>query len=138
MERIVMQCHVHPEKIAVGECIGCHKALCDDCRMLYQGQDICKQCLIDIRKKDVPHNLDDFISSVGSEFSKVTDDLTSLIKAQKIFKGNKSSRSESREGYLICEDCLGYYKLEKDESPDDFESCNCGGKLKFSKFRKVK
>lgn len=31
--------------------------------------------------------------------------------------------------YLLCQDCGGYYELEKGESPDDFESCLCGGKL---------
>jgi hypothetical protein len=33
-------------------------------------------------------------------------------------------------GYLVCESCKGYYQLEPDESPDDFEdTCECGGKL---------
>lgn len=32
-------------------------------------------------------------------------------------------------GYLVCNDCGGLYKLNKGESPDDFESCQCGGKL---------
>lgn len=31
--------------------------------------------------------------------------------------------------YLICEVCDGYYKLEEEESPQDFESCSCGGRL---------
>ena len=34
-------------------------------------------------------------------------------------------------GYLICEKCGGYYKLEKGESPEDFEACNCGGILSY-------
>ena len=35
-------------------------------------------------------------------------------------------------GYLICEDCGGYYELQEGESPDDFEkTCECGGKLKY-------
>ena len=30
-------------------------------------------------------------------------------------------------GYLVCDKCRGYYKLEPDESPDDFEDeCECG------------
>lgn len=33
--------------------------------------------------------------------------------------------------YLVCENCEGYYKLEQDESPEDFESCQCGGKLRY-------
>lgn len=33
-------------------------------------------------------------------------------------------------GYLVCDKCKGYYKLEPDESPEDFEEeCECGGKL---------
>nr|WP_319372831.1 hypothetical protein [uncultured Methanobacterium sp.] len=33
-------------------------------------------------------------------------------------------------GYLKCEKCGGYYELQKGESPNDFETCECGGKLK--------
>ena len=35
-------------------------------------------------------------------------------------------------GYLICEDCGGYYKLQSGESPNDYEKCQCGGKLEYS------
>lgn len=35
-------------------------------------------------------------------------------------------------GFLICSKCKGYYKLREGESPEDFESCQCGGKLKYS------
>jgi hypothetical protein len=35
-------------------------------------------------------------------------------------------------GYLICQRCGGYYKLQEDESPEDFESCHCGGQLVYS------
>lgn len=34
-------------------------------------------------------------------------------------------------GYLICEDCGGYYELQNGESPKDFDACHCGGKLKY-------
>jgi hypothetical protein len=33
--------------------------------------------------------------------------------------------------YLICESCNGYYELREGESPDDFESCHCGGNLRY-------
>ena len=37
-------------------------------------------------------------------------------------------------GYLICEECDGYYKLLESESPEDFDlTCKCGGELKFHK-----
>ncbi|NMC67630.1 MAG: NERD domain-containing protein [Spirochaetales bacterium] len=35
-------------------------------------------------------------------------------------------------GYLICDNCHGYYELEEGESPEDFSSkCECGGNLKY-------
>lgn len=34
-------------------------------------------------------------------------------------------------GYLICQDCGGYYKLEKGESKEDFVSCQCYGSLLY-------
>ena len=34
-------------------------------------------------------------------------------------------------GYVICEKCGGCYKLESNESINDFESCQCGGQLKY-------
>ncbi|WP_162530331.1 hypothetical protein [Methanobacterium paludis] len=34
-------------------------------------------------------------------------------------------------GYLKCEKCGGYYELQEGESPEDFEECECGGKLKY-------
>jgi hypothetical protein len=33
--------------------------------------------------------------------------------------------------YVICEKCGGYYELEKGESPEDFDACQCGGNLKY-------
>lgn len=36
------------------------------------------------------------------------------------------------QGYLECEKCGGYYKLQPGESPEDFsDKCQCGGKLKY-------
>ena len=34
-------------------------------------------------------------------------------------------------GYLICNKCGGYYELKKDESIDDFDFCECGGKFTY-------
>jgi len=36
-------------------------------------------------------------------------------------------------GYLKCEKCGGYYELQEGESPDDFDVCECGGKLGYVK-----
>lgn len=42
-------------------------------------------------------------------------------------------KKEYGQGYLICDTCGGYYELQHDESPDDFDGCGCGGKLNFSR-----
>jgi len=34
-------------------------------------------------------------------------------------------------GYLICQECGGYYKLENGESKEDFVSCECYGSLTY-------
>ena len=46
---------------------------------------------------------------------------------------DKYHRNEKQDGYLICNKCGGYYKLKKDESSDDFDTCRCGGRLKYKK-----
>lgn len=33
--------------------------------------------------------------------------------------------------YLYCEKCEGFYELQKGESPEDFDSCECGGELRY-------
>jgi hypothetical protein len=35
-------------------------------------------------------------------------------------------------GYLKCEECNGTYELKEGESPEEFETCECGGKLKYT------
>lgn len=36
-------------------------------------------------------------------------------------------------GYLICDQCKGYYKLQTGEKPEEFTNkCNCGGKLRYN------
>lgn len=37
----------------------------------------------------------------------------------------------SKLGYLICERCKGYYELQEGESPEEFDKCLCGGKLRY-------
>lgn len=38
--------------------------------------------------------------------------------------------NKENKGYLVCNKCKGYYKLKSDESTEEFESCECGEKLK--------
>lgn len=35
--------------------------------------------------------------------------------------------------YLLCRNCSGYFKLEANESPHDYETCSCGGQLRYLK-----
>ncbi len=42
---------------------------------------------------------------------------------------NRKPRNITKPGYLVCDSCEGYYKLQKGENPDDFmDECECGGK----------
>lgn len=34
-------------------------------------------------------------------------------------------------GYLVCDKCGGYYELQPGEHPEDFDWCECGGKLSY-------
>jgi hypothetical protein len=37
-------------------------------------------------------------------------------------------------GYLVCNNCEGYYELQEGENPEDFNlTCECGGKLQYKK-----
>jgi hypothetical protein len=48
-------------------------------------------------------------------------------------KGRISSTKSTYKstGYLICNKCGGYYELQEGESLEDYEECECGGKLKY-------
>ncbi len=61
-------------------------------------------------------------TSKGGLFDKVSVGIDDAVspKAKTVYKK-----------YLICNKCGGYYELEKGESPNDFDSCQCGGKLKY-------
>lgn len=37
----------------------------------------------------------------------------------------------SYDGYLICQKCGGYYKLQPGELPENFDVCQCGGELEY-------
>ncbi len=35
------------------------------------------------------------------------------------------------DGYMLCQECGGYYKLQPGELPEDFDVCQCGGELEY-------
>jgi hypothetical protein len=45
---------------------------------------------------------------------------------------SKLKSPKVEDGYLVCEKCWGYYKLQPGESPEDFDYCECGGKLRYT------
>ncbi len=51
-------------------------------------------------------------------------------------KRDKISKSPPG-GYLFCNHCGGYYKLQKNESPRDFLKCECGNSLEYCKDKKI-
>lgn len=68
----------------------------------------------------------DVIKAYKTYFKLMKTDITKLVD-----KGVKHYKPKVYEGYLVCNKCNGYYKLQPGESPDDFEECQCGGKLKY-------
>jgi cobalamin biosynthesis Mg chelatase CobN len=50
---------------------------------------------------------------------------------------NRDSIQFSNEsaGYLVCSGCDGFYELQEDETPEDFDNCECGSPLVYYKTR---
>ena len=50
---------------------------------------------------------------------------------------NRESVQFSNEsaGYLVCSGCDGFYELQEDETPEDFDKCECGSPLVYYKTR---
>jgi hypothetical protein len=44
----------------------------------------------------------------------------------------------SYEGYLVCQKCGGYYKLQSGELPEDYDVCQCGGELEYHPSKNLK
>ncbi len=40
-----MKCHNHPKKEAIGTCVSCGKAICEDCATEIKGKLYCKTCI---------------------------------------------------------------------------------------------
>ena len=141
-----MQCNQHPDKKAVAVCVGCSRPLCDDCRVIFEGKNICLECEQKLQslvnENSNNNNIDEFITELTNRAKKLLKDegITKLLNNTngKIsgFLNNfekKLNQKEDKKGYLICNKCNGYYQLQEGESLKDFESCECGGTLKFKK-----
>ncbi len=152
-----MQCNQHQDKKAVAVCVGCSRPLCEDCRVIFEGKNICLECeqklhsIINESENSNNDNIDVFITELTNRAKIGKEQIEKLIKDEGLDEGitkllnNTNGRiseflnsfqknpttTKEKPGYLICEKCKGYYELEEDESLEDFESCECGGNLKF-------
>ncbi len=55
-----MRCYNHPEVDAVGQCMSCGRAVCDDCRVEVQGKLLCRKCLAQGQTgPDAPSDIND-------------------------------------------------------------------------------
>jgi hypothetical protein len=71
-------------------------------------------------------NENDVTRAYKTYYKLLTTDISKLVNEL------CEERSKDNNGYLVCEKCKNYYKLQPGESPDDFtDKCECGGKLKY-------
>lgn len=72
-------------------------------------------------------NENDIIRAYKTYYKLLATDISELVDRlweEKLEKDNN--------GYLVCEKCNSYYKLQPRESPEDFtDECECGGKLRY-------
>lgn len=47
-------------------------------------------------------------------------------------KYRKRHQEKESHGYLVCENCRGFYELQENETLEDFSTCQCGGKLNYT------
>jgi len=71
-------------------------------------------------------NENDIVRGYRSYFKLMKADVTKYKVKKELLNWEGKSK-----GHLICKKCGGYYKLKAGESPEDFEYCQCGGKLKY-------
>lgn len=72
-------------------------------------------------------NENDVIRAYKTYYKLLTSDILKLV--DKIWKEKAKNKNN---GYLVCDKCNEYYKLQPGESPDDFTNqCKCGGQLKY-------
>jgi hypothetical protein len=70
----------------------------------------------------------DVFTAYKTLFKIIKTDFSELID------GTTSKQRRMSHGYLVCEICGDYYKLQSGEKPEDFSDiCECGGKFKYMK-----
>lgn len=75
---------------------------------------------------------EDVLIAYKTFFKLIKTDVTKYKAIPERLYGIEGYGSSLKVGYLICQNCGGYYQLEPGESMDDFEClCNCGGRLEY-------
>ncbi|MCE5214422.1 MAG: zinc ribbon domain-containing protein [Methanobacterium sp.] len=78
--------------------------------------------------KDIMKGLDGILNKAASSLdTKGESKNTDKTRIKPKFK------NDVHPGYLVCDQCGGYYELQAGETIEDFEECQCGGKLKHQK-----
>jgi len=79
-------------------------------------------------------NQEDVIRAYKTYFKLIKTDITKYKAKPDLIQqsGFGLIQKNTKQGYLVCNKCNGYYKLQPGESPDDFpDTCDCGGELKY-------
>ena len=67
------------------------------------------------------------IKAYKTYYKLLTTDISKLV--DKLWEAKSK---DENNGYLVCQKCNSYYKLQPGESPEDFDSkCECGSELKY-------
>ncbi|MBU4534239.1 MAG: hypothetical protein KKF16_00040 [Euryarchaeota archaeon] len=70
---------------------------------------------------------DDVIKAYQTYFKLINTDITKYKAIDKSYEPEITGKVNN--DYLVCEKCNGYYKLQPSESSENFDRCQCGGKL---------
>lgn len=75
-------------------------------------------------------NKNDIIKAYETYFKLINTDITKYKAVPSV--DSKNNPDNVKSGYLVCDKCRSYYKIQPDESPDNFtDKCECGGKLEY-------
>jgi len=80
---------------------------------------------LEVKTKDVVMAYKTFFKLIKTDVTKYKA-IPELVQDIDGYRGNVKN-----EGYLVCDKCEGSYELQSGESPEDFDRCQCGGKLKY-------
>lgn len=73
---------------------------------------------------------EDIIIAYKTFFKLIKTDVTQYKAIPELVE-NMDEDNPDYSDILVCKNCGNFYKLESNESADDFKSCHCGGELKY-------